>query len=141
MQPKEQATQSTPEDDTANPTDTPSGDLQQIWKKITESLADDGPRINAAVKQANPQKTGENTIQIQVSAEAQKELYAKFESKIIKVLRKELNNESLDIEFKMVENASDANRPLSNAEKYKQMSEENPALELLRRKFNLDIKK
>ena len=114
--------------------------FDEIWSSIGESLKDDGPRINAAIQQAKPQQLADNKILIHIGAESHKDLYKKFAHKIIDVLRQQMSNKDLSFEFKQVENEIESKRPLTNAEKYKKLSEHNPALEALRKKFNLDIK-
>ncbi|HKK59534.1 MAG TPA: hypothetical protein VJ937_08660 [Salinivirga sp.] len=118
----------------------PDKAFNEIWSSIVETLKDDGPRINAAIQQAKPQQLADNKILIHIGAESHKDLYKKFAHKIIDVLRQQMNNKDLSFEFKQVENEIESKRPLTNAEKYKKLSEHNPALEALRKKFNLDIK-
>ena len=139
--PIEQTTEPQPPPEKEPESNDQKRELSDIWEQITESLKDDGPRINAAIQQAKPKPVSEDKILIHISAESHKDLYQKFSSKIIDILRKEWNNNALEFEYKLIESETENNRPLTHAEKYKKLSEQNPALELLRKKFNLDIKK
>ncbi|MFO7863068.1 MAG: proline racemase family protein, partial [Salinivirgaceae bacterium] len=125
-------------DTTSDTTD--QSKLDSIWQQIIKSLENDGPRINAAIQIADPKWMNPTQVQINISAEIQKELYQKFEQKIIQVLRNELNNKSLEFIYQIVITEAETNRPLTPAEQFKEMSAKNPALELLREKFDLDLK-
>lgn len=116
-------------------------DIKSIWQEIADSIKDEGPRINAAIQQANPRQKDDNTIEIQISAEQQKELYDKYQAKILEVLRTKTGNKNLKFEFIVNDTQIANNRPKTYAEQYQELSEKNPALELLRQKFNLDVKK
>lgn len=113
--------------------------LVECWQKIYESLKDQGPRIGAVLQMANPHFMDDNIIKLKVTVESQQELYQKFEQKIIAVLRKTFNNNQLIFEFEIDERVADSNRPMSLAEQYKALLDENPAMETLRKTFDLDI--
>ncbi len=134
-QTEEEQEQITPEKD-ESPTD-----LENIWQEIAKSVKDDGPRINTAMQNANPKQIDTHTIQIDITAEIQKDLYEKFEEKILRVLQRKLKNNTLSFSFNLVESEAENNRPLTDAEKYQKLIKQNPVLEKLREKFNLDLKK
>jgi len=114
--------------------------LNNVWSKIVESLKDDGPRIGAVVQMANPKFLNENIIQLKITVESQKELYQKFDAKILGVLRQKFTNKQLIFEFEIDQNAVESNRPMSIAEQYKEFLNENPSIDTLRKMFDLDIK-
>lgn len=115
--------------------------LEQIWAQIMVTGEELGPRINQALQAANPEKTSDNTIKIQITAESHKELYEKHKASVYDVLVAELGIKDLKFEWELVKSELESKRPLKDAEKYQAMAEENPALKLLKEKFNLDIKK
>lgn len=114
--------------------------LQDAWQNIAESLTDEGPRINAAIQIAQPEFVNPDTVLVHVSVESQEELYQKYDQKVLQVLRKEFANNKLQFEFKKVATELDKNRPLTVAEQYKELITKNSVLDVLRQKFDLDIK-
>ncbi len=135
--------QQTAENETQTASDSPESlsDLEKNWQEIAESLKDDGPRINSVMQNAQPKQIDDNTIQIDITAEIQKDLFAKFDEKIIRVLQRRMKNNELKFKFNLVESEVESKRPLTDVEKYQELMKRNPVLEKLREKFNLDLKK
>lgn len=114
--------------------------LNDAWSIIVESLKNDGPRIGAVVQMASPKFLNENIIQLKITVESQKDLYQKFEAKILGVLRRTFTNNQLGFEFEIDQNVVESNRPMSIAEQYKELLNENPSIDTFRKMFDLDIK-
>lgn len=115
--------------------------LESVWEKIKLSVEELGPRINQAVQAADPKLIDDNTIKIHITAESHKDLYEKHKKSIYEVLSMELGIKDLVFTYELVKSELDDKRPLKDVEKYQKMVEENPALQLLKDKFNLDLKK
>lgn len=115
--------------------------LETLWEKITADAAELGPRISQAVQTADPKRIDENTIRLHITAESHKDLYEKHKKSIYDVLSRELAITDLVFTYELVKSDLEDKRPLKDSEKYLKLVEENPALKLLKDKFNLDIKK
>jgi hypothetical protein len=115
--------------------------FDKVWQQILDSAEALGPRINQAIQAANPEILSRNTIKIHITLDSHKELYDKHKGSIYDVLVAELGIKDLKFEWELVKSELEDKRPLKDAEKYQAMVEENPALKLLKDKFNLDIKK
>ena len=115
--------------------------LETVWETIKSNVEELGPRINQAVQAADPKLIDDNTIKIHITAESHKDLYDKHKKSIYDILSMELGIKDLVFTYELVKSELDDKRPLKDVEKYQKMVEENPALQLLKDKFNLDLKK
>jgi DNA polymerase-3 subunit gamma/tau len=115
--------------------------LESVWEKIKSNVQELGPRINQALQAADPKQIDDNTIKLHITAESHKDLYEKHKKSIYDVLSVELGIKNLILTFEMVKSDLEDKRPLKDEEKYQKMVEDNPALQLLKDKFNLDLKK
>lgn len=62
----------------------------------------------------------------------------KFKPKVLKVIREELNNYSID--FDVTINEGETNKiAYTSQEKYEKLREKNPSLSILRKTFKLDL--
>jgi hypothetical protein len=115
--------------------------LETVWEKIIADTKDLGPRISQAVQVAEPKLIDEQTVRLNITADSHIDLYKKHKKRIFDVISRELAMEDLTIVYELVKSELEDKRPLKDSEKYQKLVEENPALKLLKDKFNLDIKK
>ena len=116
--------------------------LDDRWEIFVERLKKKDTRMYSALKSIKPMlKTPEN-IEISFQNSAILEEYKmRLKPSLISELREALKNEYLEMS-EMVLDSEKMERPilLSEKEKLQSMIEKNPALLLLKKKFNLDFK-
>jgi len=87
-----------------------------------------------------PKKISETQIQIQLNSESQrKDLQEKIQSSLLGFLKDELNNFSIELTIEITEDIKTENLIYTESDKFKYLSEKNPELESLKKKFNLDF--
>jgi len=113
--------------------------LDEEWRRFTR-LHDKQPRIHTIYKNHPPQLTGGSSLLIKVRNKTQEYELNKERSSILSFLRRSLKNAKIDLSFEISQEEETGERKaFTVADKYKVMSEKNPALLLMRKAFNLDL--
>ena len=114
-------------------------DMQKIWMAYVNKLDGEGRKIlasNLSIDQ--PKLLGDNTIWIQLPNSTMKKEIEREQSGLMKFLKSELNN--YDIRLKISVNEEHAKRfAYTPEEKYEKLRQKNPAIDLLRKEFDLDL--
>ncbi len=114
-----------------------STDLIKAWKNYTDQI----PELSSIVSfinNNNPKKIGEHVYLLTFSNIFQENDFKKEMNNIRKYLRKELKNSSISFKTKVVENTSRFRRK-NPEEILKSLSEQNPALQTLKRNLSLEL--
>lgn len=113
-------------------------DLRMNWRKYAYIAKEEGLDTLYSAMIARDPILGENyEVKYILNNKVQFDFVKTNEIEIVSYLRKELNN--WGISLTLIEEAVEASRPHTSMDKYKEMAEKNPALELLRNRFKLDL--
>lgn len=108
------------------------------WNHIAEEMKKNNRITLYTLMTAHEPRLHGNIIEIDVENAVQSEQMKEGKIDILNYLRVELQNFALDIETKQVEQSA-TRKPYTAQEKYQVMASKNPALETLRRTFNLGL--
>ena len=113
--------------------------LQSKWSEFIKKLKEDkDTNLMIALSNFTPKLKDNNSIEVYVSNTSQKEIAISRLNYIKTYLSKELNNDNIQIKFEVTELDEKDKKPYTNSEKFKEMVNQNPNLEDLRSKFDLD---
>lgn len=113
-------------------------DLNAAWKRFVERNAD-GPASRYATLSASlPELDGEQIRFSVVNIIQQKDM-DEVKAELMDFLRTELRNVRLQLEIVLKEKKSVKKEFLSEREKYERMVQQNPLLEELRKRLDLDL--
>ena len=111
--------------------------LENAWRNFASTINDDVKRVNFQTINL-PVRISKNEIEVSVNNFMQENELKKIQTDIVQFIGIELRNTSIKLLIKVVEE-SDMQKKLSPEERYKQMAEENPLLEKLRKNLQMEI--
>ncbi len=113
--------------------------LEKFWKHYTEEIRKKGKQNMAAILSMYPvDLQADHLIQFTVANELNKVEFEREMELLLPYLRKELNNFSIKITTEVAEIVKEENI-YTPTEKYQHLLKVNPALEVLRKNFDLDF--
>ncbi|HEX5003042.1 MAG TPA: DNA polymerase III subunit gamma/tau [Bacteroidia bacterium] len=115
-------------------------DLMKHWQVFVEKSKKEG-RMQLAVSLSGNQPVliDSELIEIPVINSIQAEEIFDAKQDLVQFLRKALNNNYLDIQTRIVEDAAGSETAYTPMEKFKKMAEKNPDLNELRQQFDLEL--
>ncbi|ERJ60495.1 DNA polymerase III subunit gamma/tau [Sphingobacterium paucimobilis] len=108
------------------------------WNDLAEKMKANNRITIYTIMTANPPRLKGNVIEIDVENAIQSDQLREGKIDMLNYLRPELQNFSLDIETVQLEQAV-IRKAYTSQEKYQVMASKNPALEVLRKTFNLGL--
>ncbi|MCG8579820.1 MAG: hypothetical protein MI866_07890 [Bacteroidales bacterium] len=113
--------------------------LDGVWRAFTRQY-ERQPRIHTIYKNHRPVLVKENSLLIKLRNQTQQHELSKERSNITSYLRRSLRNARIELNFEISQEEDNGpKKAFTVADKYKVMSEKNPALALFRKEFNLDL--
>jgi DNA polymerase-3 subunit gamma/tau len=114
-------------------------EMQQYWSVFVQGLDKDGRKILASSLNTDlPKLLDKGTIWIELPNNTMKKEIEREQNELMSFLKKSLNNYS--IKLKITVNEETAKKfAFTPEEKYKKLREKNPAIDLLRKTFDLDL--
>ena len=115
-------------------------DLQEHWLGYSESIKKDKPRLATTLRTQLPTLEDNFRIIVKMENANQQEdfqRYLKFD--ILGFLKNKLNNDKIVIDTILAEVDDSDNKPYTDEEKFKFMSEKNSNLKTLKQQFGLDF--
>ena len=113
--------------------------LQSKWSEFIKKLQEDkDTNLMIALSNFTPKLKDNNNIEVYVSNTSQKEIAISRLNFIKTYLSEKLSNDNIQINFEVSELDEKNKKPYTNSEKFKEMVNQNPNLEDLRSKFDLD---
>ena len=114
-------------------------DLQRHWSDFTEHIDKKGQKILASNLNTDVPKIGKDfTIHIELPNGTMKKEIERESFELMGYLRTKLNNHFIQLNIKV--NESSAKKfAFTPEEKYEKLREKNPAIDLLRKEFDLDL--
>ena len=113
--------------------------LAETWKRFVDNI--DSPHLKSALSTKEPGLKDEWHVEYELDNELQlHRLTHDIKPKLLRHLRRELSNESLEIYFKVSAHPHEGpSLPYTESEKWLALVEKYPALATLRSKFGLDF--
>ena len=112
--------------------------MQEQWIKYAQRLGNKGYKIVESLLLINDPKLEGETIIHELPNESSKIDFEGEKHDLLGYLRGKLHNHNITIEIKINEGI-ETKKAFTTQEKYDRLNELNPALDLLRRTFDLDI--
>jgi hypothetical protein len=113
-------------------------DMRLMWDKFAQRLSDNGQKIMATYMQMNDPVLEGTTIKLEMPNEGSKVDFDNGKHDLLGYLRGKLHNHDIVIETHVNEVAS-KKYAFTPEEKYEKLKAINPAIETLRKMFDLDI--
>lgn len=111
--------------------------LEEAWRSFGATINDDIKKIN--FQNTNlPKRTAKNVFEISVNNVMQETELKKIQTDVIQYMINYLKNSSIRMSIKIIEE-SEMQKTVSPEDRYKQMMEQNPVLEKLRKNLSLEI--
>ena len=112
--------------------------LSKLWKELIDDFSGKGKsNVVLALSSNEPILKSNFLVNVVLSNTSQVELLNEEKTKILEFLRKELNNELVNIDLSVIPNEKN-NKPYTNSDKFKKMYEQNKNLAILGQKLGLD---
>ncbi len=112
--------------------------LMKTWKKFAIMLRDNKPRLYSTLVSEDPFLNENKNISFKVSNKLQEEAILEIKPDLMSFLMKELNNYGLKLEI-TVSDIKAESKAYHPEEKFALLAEKNPALIILKQKFQLDF--
>ena len=114
-------------------------DLQLHWKEYADLVEQKGRKILASNLAADvPKLIGDHTLWIELPNSTMKKEVERDQQELLEYLREKLRNH--DIQLKVTVNEEAARQyAFTPQEKYEKLREKNPAIDLLRKTFDLEL--
>lgn len=113
-------------------------DMLLNWNKFAQRLSDNGQKIMATYMQMNDPVLEGTTIKLQMPNEGSKVDFDNGKLELLGYLRGKLHNHDIVIET-FVNESTERKYAFTPEEKYEKLKAINPAMETLRKMFDLDI--
>jgi DNA polymerase-3 subunit gamma/tau len=115
--------------------------LLLCWNSFAGQMREDKPRMAVTLKSVNPVITDNDTITIELNNRSQLEDFNNnTKHELEKFLRREMQNSRITVEANLIEiTETQQDRLYTNEEKFRYLSQKNPALTTLRQKLNLEL--
>ncbi|HKX86535.1 MAG TPA: hypothetical protein VJL37_07675 [Flavobacterium sp.] len=113
-------------------------EMLEQWLKYAQRLGDKGYKIVESLLLINDPKLDGTTIIHELPNESSKIDFEGEKHDLLGYLRGKLHNHNITIEIKLNENI-ELKKAFTTEEKYERLKEINPALDLLRKTFDLDL--
>jgi DNA polymerase-3 subunit gamma/tau len=112
--------------------------LSIVWAKYVEHLKERGQQILASIINADDPVLKETTIHLRFPNQSMKEDLEKSQGQILEYLKRELNNYLIDFEI-AVDKSVTKKYVYTDQDKFSKLVEKNPAVDVLRKTFDLDF--
>ena len=113
--------------------------MQEHWADFVKKLDDKGKKILASNLNADIPKLKEGyTIYIELPNSTMKKEVEREESLMLNYLKEKLNNYSISLQIRVNEETA-KKFAFTPEEKYEKLREKNPAIDILRKEFDLDL--
>jgi len=114
-------------------------EMREHWKRYIEKVERDGKKILASNLQTDiPKLKSGTTIGLEFPNGTMKKEVEREQGPLLQYLREKLQNYSIEIQISVNEESA-KKYAFTPEEKYEKLKEKNPAIELLRKEFDLDF--
>ena len=113
-------------------------DMLLQWNKFAQKMTDSGKRLLATYMQMNDPTLNGTTITLELPNQSTKEEFLSGCNELMGYLRGKLHNHDITIEV-VVNETTENKYAFTPQEKFERLKQINPALDLLRKTFDLDV--
>ena len=113
-------------------------DMLLQWNKFAQKMTDSGKRLLATYMQMNDPTLNGTTITLELPNQSTKEEFLSGSIELLGYLRGKLHNHDITIEV-VVNETTENKYAFTPQEKFERLKQINPALDLLRKTFDLDV--
>ncbi len=114
-------------------------EFYKYWKEMAENIKEESHSLFLAFTKNKPRINDENQIEVFVDNMVQESEINEKKIKILGFLRKKLDNKSVSLTIRIVNNDNSNQKAYLPEEKFKLLSDKNPKLITLKEKLNLDF--
>ncbi|MDA3890990.1 MAG: hypothetical protein PF517_04925 [Salinivirgaceae bacterium] len=115
-------------------------ELKTAWLRYAEINKENLPRMYQVFQNHIPIKIDDNKLMIQLDSDSQKkDFIERIHSDLMRFLKEELSNYSIELTVDLLKEIQNENLIYTATDKFKYLSELNPEIESLKKKFNLDF--
>jgi DNA polymerase-3 subunit gamma/tau len=114
-------------------------DLQMYWQAFAGRLRDDKPSVFTMLTTRKPSLGDGWVVKFEVDNRVQQAEMEALRADLLEYLRKQLDNSRISLQLPIVKRENGDVRPYTPQEKFRYLSEQNPALKELRDRLDLDI--
>ncbi len=111
---------------------------QKVWSEYASHLRNSGQMILASIMDADQPVVKNHTLHLRFPNQSMKEDLEREQGNLLEHLRRELHNYEIDISI-AVDKSVQKKYVFTEKEKYEKLVEKNPAVDLLRRSFDLEL--
>ena len=112
--------------------------FHQVWQDYIDNLIQSGEKILASILMADKPVLKDQRIHVTYPNQLMKKELLRVRPKVLKHIRKALNNYSVDFEIEVKEE-NQKRFAYTPQEKYELLKEKNSAISILRKAFNLEL--
>ncbi|QBA63784.1 DNA polymerase III subunit gamma/tau [Muriicola soli] len=113
-------------------------ELRKHWLDYVQKIDDEGKKILASNLSSDLPKVKDNVIRIELPNDTMKKEIEREQSSLMSFLKTALNNHHLELSISVNEETI-RKYAFTPEEKYEKLREKNPAIDLLRKTFDLDL--
>ena len=114
-------------------------EMQKHWADFIKKIDEEGRKIMASTLNTDvPKLINENTIWIELPNSTMKKEIEREKYDLIEFLKSKLNNHFINLKITVNEEIA-KNFAFTPEEKYQKLREKNPAIDILRKEFDLDL--
>ncbi|MBT8280743.1 MAG: DNA polymerase III subunit gamma/tau [Muriicola sp.] len=113
-------------------------ELRKHWLDYVQKIDDEGKKILASNLSSDLPKVKDNVIRIELPNDTMKKEVEREQSSLMNFLKTALNNHHLELSISVNEETI-RKYAFTPEEKYEKLREKNPAIDLLRKTFDLDL--
>ncbi len=114
-------------------------DMLLQWNKYAQRLADNGKKLMETYMQMNIPTLNGTTIHLILPNESTKEEFLSGSNELLGYLRGKLHNHDISIDISVSNEVIASKYAFTPAEKFEKLKNINPAIELLKKTFDLDL--
>ena len=111
-------------------------DLEYAWKRFAEKITD--RHMIGLIQSSIPRLVSDYVFEVTVFNGLQEKEYRNVQPDLVAFIRKELKNSNLQMNIRLIQE-TEAQRSISPEDRYKQMLEQNPAIDILRSGLQMEI--
>lgn len=112
-------------------------ELENAWRKFADTIPEQG-RITSFILNSQPVLVTDTNFEVTVSNVLQEREFKRLQSDIVEFMQGKLSNSQVRMNIKLMEE-TEKTRGSSPEERFRMMSDQNPALAKLRTRLNLEI--
>lgn len=110
------------------------------WNALAKLMDEKGKKnVSVTLLSRKPELRDNNLIEFAVTNKVQEEELKLLKVDLLHFLKTQLHNSNIQLQTRIIETAEEPGKAYTAKDKFKKMAEKNPALETLKKRFDLDL--